>query len=82
MKFRFLRFRPWGRFFGWAGVGSEMGTAVGLGLSMVWIFESISGMALTISLAIDLAMRDAISRLELEFLSELECRSAGFYKVE
>ena len=59
-----------------------MGIAVGSGLSTTWIFESISGMALTISLAIVLAMRDAISRFELEFLSELECRSAGFYKVE
>ena len=59
-----------------------MGTAVDSDLPMAWIFESISGMALTISLAIDLAMRDAISLLELEFLSESECRPAGFYMVE
>ena len=52
------------------------------GLGTAWIFDIISGMTLASSLAIDLAMMEAIFLLELEPLMEPESLLADLYKVD
>ena len=51
------------------------------GLEVAWIFDIISGITLANSLAIDLAMREAIFLLELEFFIELESRRPDLYNI-
>ena len=67
---------------GCVGRGSTLYSTEDSGLGTAWILDIISGMTLDSSLAIDLAMIEAIFLLELEPFLEPERRLTDFYKVE